>query len=97
MTISYDAGDLGRAARDLVDAVAGARAVADEAGRLAGLVDDWGHGSLASAAPAFLAAWGYGAGLVADDAEGLAGALQQAVGEYAAIDAAGAAALRSGG
>lgn len=93
----FDAADLHATADLLEQAVEVARQVEGDSGRLAGSVADYGHDGLRDACDSFLKAWGYGMGLVAEEADGLGNVLRETVTTYEAVDQAGAEALSAVG
>lgn len=95
--IRYDEHDLTATADRLGEAVAVARDVEGSGGALTGGMADCGDADLADAARSLMERWGYGMGVVAEDADALAGALRDSADTYAGIDGAGAAQLRGSG
>lgn len=81
-------------AAPLRDAVDVARQVKDDKESLKGLVDDCGSPDLEDAANEFVDEWGYGMGLIADDAETIAQMLEQAAAGYTEVDTGIAEAMR---
>ena len=84
--LAYDKADLQSSSRLLEQAVDVARRVDRETGRMAGGVSDCGHDRLSGAAKHFLEEWGYGMKIIAEDADGLATGLSEAVLAYEAVD-----------
>ena len=95
--LAYDKGDLQSSARMLEQAVDIARRVDRDAGRMAGEVSDCGHERLSGVAKHFLEEWGYGMKIIAEDADGLATGLREAITAYEAVDQNLAASLRQAG
>ena len=94
MRLEVDVGVLAAAADNLHEAVGVAREVADHSGRLTSLVGDYGTPEVAEAATEFVRQWGYGMGLVVDDAEALARMLRAGADAYRQVDAGIADAFR---
>lgn len=88
MDLAVDVTMLTTTAGDLRRAVGVAAEVAERRGELTALVGDAGSDTLAAAARDFVGEWGYGMGLVVDDADKLATMLASAAETYAATEAA---------
>lgn len=70
----------------LRSAVEVAREVSEHRSRLAGLLVACGSDRLESAGDDFLRQWGYGMGLIVDDAEGLATMLEAGAATYQEVE-----------
>ncbi|MDP9071937.1 MAG: hypothetical protein M3N68_11815 [Actinomycetota bacterium] len=88
MDLRVDVAMLADTAADLRQAVGVAAEVAERRGELTSLVGDAGSAALSDAAAGFVEEWGYGMGLVVDDAEKLATMLGTAADTYARTEQA---------
>jgi hypothetical protein len=86
MQLDVDTGLLTDTADRLWAAVSVAREVSEHRGRLSALMVGCGSGGLESAADDFLGQWGYGMGLIVDDAEELATMLKAAAATYQEVE-----------
>jgi hypothetical protein len=87
MHLEVDPTILSDTASDLRRCVEVAREFADHRGHLTALIDECGSAPLREAAEHFIGRWGYGTGLLVDDAEHLAGRLEHAANEYRKLEA----------
>ena len=94
MRLEVDPSLLHDTATHLRDAVAVAREVAEDRGRLGSLVAGCGTARARVAAEQFVEEWAYGMGLVVEDAERLAEMLEAGAAGYAGVERAIAGQLR---
>lgn len=92
--IEVDPSVLSVAADHLRRSMAVAEDFTHQRGTLSGMVDDAGSGRLSGAVEHFVERWGYGMGVVADDAAALAERLEAAGAGYAEVEGAIAGAMR---
>ncbi len=83
MDLRVDVGMLTDTATNLRQAVGVAAEVAERRGELTSMVSEAGSAALADAAADFVKEWGYGMGLVVEDAEKLATMLAAGADAYA--------------
>lgn len=86
MHVDVDPQLLTDTAARLRTAVSVAREVSEHRSRLGGLLAACGSDRLESAGDDFLGQWGYGMGLIADDAERLATMLEAAAASYQQVE-----------
>lgn len=86
MHLEVDPGLLTATAARLREAVAVARDVAERRRALTGLLTACGSARLESAGTDFLGEWGYGMGLIVEDAERLAGMLEAGALAYLRVE-----------
>ena len=86
MDLTVDVTMLSDTATNLRQAVGVAAEVAERKGELTSLVSDAGSATLAGAAREFVEQWGYGMGLIVDDAETLATMLGTAAEVFASTE-----------
>lgn len=82
MSFRVELGFLHQIVGPLRQAVEVARQLRGDTGRLEGYAADCGSGRVPGAATEMVHRWGFGAGLVADDAEHVAGGLERAAEVY---------------
>jgi hypothetical protein len=87
MHLEVDPTVLSETAAGLRRCVGVAREVSDQRGHLKAMVETCGARDLEEAAERFIGRWGYGMGLLAGDAEHLAGQLERSADEYRALEA----------
>jgi len=87
MHLEVDPAVLSDTAADLRRCVGVAREFSEHRGHLKGMVDNCGAQHLWEAADHFIGRWGYGMGLLAGDAEHLAGQLERSAEEYRRLEA----------
>ena len=94
MHVEVDPTLLEDTAANLRDAVEVARDVADHRSRLTALSARCGSATFGAAVESFVDEWGYGMGLVAEDAETLASMLESGAAAYRKVEGSIAAELR---
>jgi len=87
MHLEVDPAVLSDTAADLRRCVGVAREFSDHRGRLKAMVDNWGAQHLQEAGEHFIGRWGYGMGILAGNAEHLAGQLERSADEYRRLEA----------
>lgn len=87
MHLEVDPTVLSETAAELRRCVGVAREVSEHRGRLEAMVENCGAQHLLEAADRFIGRWGYGMGLLAGDAEHLAGQLERSAEEYRRLEA----------
>jgi hypothetical protein len=87
MHLEVDPTMLSETAGDLRRCVGVAREFPDHRGRLREMVESCGAQHLHEAADHFIGRWGYGMGLLAGDAEHLAGQLERSADRYRRLEA----------
>ena len=87
MHLEVDPTVLSDTAADLRRCVGVAQEFSEQRGHLKGMVDNCGAQHLWEAADHFIGRWGYGMGLLAGDAEHLAGQLERSAAEYRRLEA----------
>jgi hypothetical protein len=88
MRLDVELATLQAAAAKLRDAVGVARAVAEERASVTAGAEDCGSAKLGAALSDFVEEWGYGMGLVVEDAEKLAKMLEAAAAGYGQVASA---------
>jgi len=86
MHLEVDPVVLSETAADLRRCVGVAREFSDHRGHLREMVESCGAQHVHEAAEHFIGRWGYGMGLLAEDAEHLAGQLERSADEYQQLE-----------